>query len=134
MTHLVQVLPPHVDIALEYSRSSFEDQHFIADLAIFLSSFFKNHLPILETPQHRDVLLQAHEYLAKITYVDDIEVFKITLEYWHMLAESLYQESPWGSGGLNLGQAPSPRRELYAETLHIVRFAMISKMAKPEEV
>ena len=36
------------------------------------------HLKLLETPQNRDVLLNAHLYLVKISTVEEREVFKVS--------------------------------------------------------
>jgi len=99
---------------------------------------------MLETKEHQGVLLQAHHYLAEISLVPNLEVWKICLEYWNMLASSLYHEAPCiqqpptlmigafgGMGGLN---QMSPRRVLYAPILSKVRRAIIKRMPKPEEV
>ena len=47
------------------------------NLALFLTNFLGAHVQILETPAHRDVLLNAHLYLIKISQVDEREIFKI---------------------------------------------------------
>jgi len=67
--------------------------------------------------------------------VEDIEIFRICLEYWSALASDLYHEAPPSSGPLML-DAPTqtPRRQLYAPILSRVREVVISRMAKPEEV
>lgn len=38
---------------------------------------------------------QSLRYLLRISRVDEIEVFKICLEYWHWLASELYRQNPY---------------------------------------
>ena len=75
--------------------------------------------------------------------MQEIEIFRICLECWHMLAHDLYKEDHGGSGQprmntvLNLSngsQNSSNRKLLYAPILTGARQVMISNMAKPEEV
>lgn len=83
------------------------------------------------------MLIEAHNILVRISQVQDVEVFKITLEYWNMLATELHHESAFMTAPLILGMAmttQSPRRALYAPVLSKVRSVMVSRMAKPEEV
>ena len=106
---------------------------------MFLTSFFSSHLATIESEQqaHR-MLVEAHQYLALISMVDDEETFKICVEYWKELSTDLYDETSMtpGSGPLmaSMGGAKSARRAMYDPVLCLVREAMISKMAKPEEV
>lgn len=102
---------------------------------------------------------QSLRYLLRISRVEEIEVFKICLEYWHWLAAELYRQNPYPlmtgnqvqlmkgrllSYRLCLaafafmqpmhGTAMSGRRRLYNDTLSSLRYIMISRMVKPEEV
>lgn len=63
-----------------------------------------------------------------ISEVEEIEIFKICLEYWNSLAASLYRENPFGQlqivGLFSLsptsrpdGNAISPRRQFYAPVI-----------------
>jgi len=74
-------------------------------------------------------------YLVMISEVEDVEVFKICLEYWNSLVEDLYN-SEFFHPTLESSkrQQVYPRRRFYAPILSKVRFIMISRMAKPEEV
>ena len=45
-----------------------------------------------------DALLKALHYLLLISEVEEVEIFKICLEYWNSLASDLYRESPYASG------------------------------------
>ncbi len=40
----------------------------------------------------KEVLLAALHYLLLISEVDEVEIFKICLEYWGSLAADLYRE------------------------------------------
>ena len=82
----------------------------------------------METPEYQQLNLEAHTYLAKLTLVSEVEVFKICLEYWNVLSADLYNESPF------MMNNTSGRRGLYAPILSQVRLALIGRMAKPEEV
>lgn len=149
MSSINKMVPPTTDIAAVYADSSDDDQELIVNLALFLTNFLSSHVQILETPQHRDVLLNAHLYLIKISTVDEREIFKICLEYWAKLVADLYDEQQKFPGGdanplLNLtlpgsgmfggGAAPSGRRAIYPEVLSNLRLVMTERMAKPEEV
>ena len=102
----------------------------------------KEHLQACEkTEQCHEYLVEAHKYLAKISTVDDDEVFKICLEYWNILASDLYYNDFSSSVMSNdtkvmlLTNKPrSLRLKLYEPVLTLVRGAIISKMAKPEEI
>lgn len=62
-------------------------------------------------------------YLVKISKVDDVEVFKICLEYWNALACALYKEnqSPLSASPLRLTDlskmSSTPRIEFYQPIL-----------------
>jgi exportin-1 len=144
------------DIKGVYNNSSDSDQELILNLALFLSNFLSVHLKLLENDQNRDVLLNAHLYLVKISQVDEREVFKITLEYWSSLVSSLYEEQqalpladnpllslnisggaaahPLGGMGGPFAGAATLRKHIYAEVLSNLRLVMIERMVKPEEV
>ena len=141
---------PVADIAGAYENSSDSDQELVLNLALFLTNFLSAHVTILETPSHRDVLLNAHLYLIKISQVEEREIFKICLEYWAKLVADLYDEMQKFPGGelaaanplLNLGGFGGPgasgaqpgRRGIYTEVLSNLRLVMVERMAKPEEV
>jgi len=144
MTQIANFLPIDADIAEAYANASEDEEKFIHNLAIFLTSFFKSHLSLLEVGEYQALLLAGMNYLTKITVIDDKELFKICLEYWNKLSGELYQQAPISSkdssrspGGLLLMPGSfnrSGRASLYAGILSKVRVALISNMAKPEEV
>ncbi|ORZ36332.1 CRM1 C terminal-domain-containing protein [Catenaria anguillulae PL171] len=129
-----------------------EEQEFIQNLALFLTTFLGKHMKVLER-DNVNVSLYAHRCLAGIARVDEREVFKVCLEFWAKWVKDLYDDSlqqPAGSTGnrpdvLNLGltslqpnaAAVPPgtrRREMYAPILSEVRVVAIERMVKPEEV
>ena len=68
------------------------------------------------------LLLQSLNYLILISEVDEVEIFKICLEYWNSLAADLYRESPFSgsSSPLLLGKSHNEmpiRRQLYNPVL-----------------
>ncbi|ORY88611.1 CRM1 C terminal-domain-containing protein [Leucosporidium creatinivorum] len=152
MTSVNKMVPPSTDIAGAYEASTDADQELVLNLALFLTNFLSSHVQILETPAHRDVLLNAHLYLIKISQVEEREIFKICLEYWAKLVADLYDEmqkfplnemnnpllnlSLGGSGvfGGAGGSGSSGRRGIYTEVLSNLRLVMVERMAKPEEV
>ncbi|GAA5905628.1 exportin CRM1 [Sporobolomyces salmoneus] len=155
MTKVNTMIPPSTDIAGVYESSSDADQELVLNLALFLTNFLSSHVTILETAQHRDVLLNAHLYLIKISQVEEREIFKICLEYWAKLVADLYDEmqkfpmggdlasnpllnlslaggsAGFGGSGSNSHQG---RRKIYTEVLSNLRLVMVERMAKPEEV
>ncbi|KAH7341027.1 CRM1 C terminal-domain-containing protein [Rhizoctonia solani] len=158
MTSINKMIPPSTNIAQAYETSSDQDQELILNLALFLANFLTAHLRAVENAENRDVLLNAHLYMVKVSQVEEREVFKICLEYWSKLVAELYEEQqslPMGGlggadasllMGLNLGgggagaQAAGVlggvnlRKNAYAEVLSNLRLVMIERMVKPEEV
>ena len=61
-------------------------------------------------------------YLIKISEVDEVEIFKICLEYWNSLSAELYRESPFSTStsSLIIGKAHTEmpiRRQMYNPVL-----------------
>ena len=98
--------------------------------------------------KNRDVLLNAHLYMVKISQVDEREIFKICLEYWLKLVAELYDEIqnlPIGESGLLMGLSLGPngaqsvlggmplRKNIYSDVLSNLRLVVIERMVKPEE-
>lgn len=137
MSQFEQMIHPGTNMNQVYASGSDAEQNFIQNLAVFLSTFLKEHGALVEGPETADALKKALMYLVMISEVEDVEIFKICLEYWNSLASDLYQDSVAlaPSGGMALwGGGTSSRRQFYADILSKVRYIMISRMAKPEEV
>ncbi|XP_048636213.1 protein EXPORTIN 1B-like [Brassica napus] len=139
MKHLEGMLPFNINIPEAYSAGSTEEQAFIQNLALFFTSFFKLHINILETTSETiPFLLAGLEYLIKISYVDDTEVFKVCCDYWHLLVSELFTSGqrmvfhPPTVGSIE-PEITTPKI-LYSDQLSKLRGLMITRMAKPEEV
>lgn len=93
-----------------------------------------------------EALNHGMTFLVTISEVDDPEMFKICLEYWHQFANELYADDTQLSAGLGRGGplalglggglgGAMARKSLYrSDLLTRLRMVMISNMAKPEEV
>ncbi|XP_022332005.1 exportin-1-like [Crassostrea virginica] len=141
MTQLKQMLPLETNLKEAYQKGTDDEQKFIQNLSLFLCTYLKEHGQLIERKQDiHPVLLEALHYLILISEVEEVEIFKIALEYWNTLAADLYRESPFSSntsplliGKPHHNDVPA-RRQLYTQVLSRVRRVMISRMAKPEEV
>lgn len=147
MTSVNRMVPPSTNIAQAYANAGDSGQELVLNLALFLSNFLSNHLRAVETDANRDVLLNAHLYMVKVSQVDEREIFKICLEYWLKLVAELYEEIqslPIGDSGLLMGlslggnqsvlNGMNLRKNIYSDVLSNLRLVVIEKMVKPEEV
>ena len=119
MTHLQAILPPGVNIPAAHANGSDEEQAFVANLALFLTSFFRAHIGLLEaSPEGQAALLAGLEVLLQCSYVEDNEVFKVCLDYWNVVVCDLFQSecasepsimaaAAAALGGPELGGAPA---------------------------
>ncbi|KAI6166977.1 CRM1 C terminal-domain-containing protein [Pisolithus thermaeus] len=127
MTSVNRMIPPSTNIAAAYAYN------LVLNLALFLCNFLSNHLRAVETEANRDVLLNAHLYMVKISQVEEREIFKIPLEYWSKLVAELYDEMqslPIGDSGLLMGLSLGN----WHDVLSNLRLVVIERMVKPEEV
>ncbi|KAI8913065.1 CRM1 C terminal-domain-containing protein [Powellomyces hirtus] len=151
MSSIPAMLPPDTNLKAAWDVTSDNDQQFVQNLALFLTSFFGAHLKPLEVAARDDEatkasLLMGHRYLLNISQVEDRELFKICLEYWTKLVGELFEEQQSFPNSvevplLNLSGIRSSfagnmplRKNMYAETLSTLRVIMIEQMVKPEEV
>ncbi|KAI6238235.1 Exportin-1 [Aphelenchoides fujianensis] len=152
MEVLADQLPLDLDIAKSYAVGRNEEQQLISNLAQFFSAYLKKHANLCEVFEPNPELARletrkAHEmalkYMLKISEVEDMEVFKICMDYWNWLTSELFRESPFSEVQSSLVESlrrmretPNelPRRRLYSPYLSKLRMLMISRMAKPEEV
>merc|ERR1719414_2384886 len=98
MSQLETMLPVDTNIKEAYANGIDVEQQFIQDLALFLCVYLKDHGALVEERELNDLLLKALHYLLLISEVEEVEIFKICLEYWNSLASDLYRESPYASG------------------------------------
>jgi exportin-1 len=138
MKVMTKIVPPGTNLSHVYQTAGEKDQEFVQHLGTYLSTYLKTHGKMLENGR-LPVLEVALKYLVGVSRVENIEIFKIALEYWHTLAKDLFEDNQGGGGGgaLMLG-APSggqaARRQFYAGALTELRSIMVERMAKPEEV
>ncbi|KAJ1939667.1 Karyopherin transporter, partial [Linderina pennispora] len=146
---LREIMGPNPDMASNWDSYGDVEQGFIQNMGLFLTSYLTTHLRLVEAQAQRDDVIQAHQYLLLISQIDEREVFKVCLEYWNMLVRGLYEDGRTSSfsvssGLLNLGTNSSNgntgslsfelRRQMYSKILTGVRYVMIDRMARPEEV
>jgi exportin-1 len=148
LTRLGDIFTPETDLTPAFEYGSEDDRLFIQKLALFLSGFFKAHLKVLEMQESEQALIAGMFYLVRVSEVQDIEIFRICLEAWHMLAEDLYKTDHSTSASFydasstsrilnlngNSSTGSSSRKFVYSPVLTGVRQVMIANMAKPEEV
>jgi exportin-1 len=148
MTAVNRMIPPSTNIAEAYANAGDAGQDLVLNLALFLVNFLSNHLRPIEAEGNRDVLLNAHLYMVKISQVEEREIFKICLEYWLKLVSQLYEEiqslpigesgllmglSLGGTGSQNMLNGMPLRKTIYNDVLSNLRLVVIEKMVKPEE-
>ncbi|KAM3964188.1 exportin-1 emb [Aphomia sociella] len=136
MEQLEVMLPLTTNIREAYAAGRHQEQVFIQNLALFLCTYLKEHGPLIERRGLTNTLMNALRYLVLISEVEEVEIFKICLEFWNALAADLYKMAPCiphSSSLYSMGKGMG-RKALYAEVLSSVRYIMISRMAKPEEV
>lgn len=140
MEQLDQMIGQNTNMNHIYANGNDMEQEFVQNLAMFLCTFLKEHGKLVEDIKYVDYLNKALLYLVLISEVEDVEVFKICLEYWNSLVDDLYNSEPFNSGHMPSDTLPIAkrnsfsRRRFYANILSKVRYIMISRMAKPEEV
>ncbi|CAB4256100.1 similar to Saccharomyces cerevisiae YGR218W CRM1 Major karyopherin, involved in export of proteins, RNAs, and ribosomal subunits from the nucleus [Maudiozyma barnettii] len=152
------VIPPTADLKSSYSMANGTDQSFLQDFAMFLTTYLTHHRNLLESDESlRELLLNAHQYLIQLSKIDERELFKTTLDYWHILVAGLFQEvqvlpvnelNPLmqlsvgnqtvssGSGALNpefMKKFPL-KKHIYEDICSQLRWVIIENMVRPEEV
>jgi exportin-1 len=130
MTQLELMLPLDMNIKEAFAKGHDTEQNFIQNSAMFLCTMLSQHGPLMERRNKVNVL-KALEVLLLISEVEETEIFKICLEYWNVLAADLYREMLMTKTS-NTGS--SARYVFYQTVLSRLRYIIISRMAKPEEV
>ncbi|EJS43580.1 crm1p [Saccharomyces arboricola H-6] len=152
------VMPVTADLKATYTTANGNDQSFLQDLAMFLTTYLARNRVLLESDESlRELLLNAHQYLIQLSKIEERELFKTTLDYWHNLVADLFYEvqrlpatemSPLiqlsvgsqaistGSGALNpeyMKRFPL-KKHIYEEICSQLRLVIIENMVRPEEV
>lgn len=147
-----------LDLNEIYNNSSTDDQLFLQDWELFLCTFLTRNRKVLEDnddpaikEQCMALLIQSHQYLIQLSRIDDKEMFKTAVDYWHDLVSALFIEiehfpfdevNPYmesislGTGAINpmiLLKFPL-KRNLYIDICSQLRSLIIDHMVKPEEV
>lgn len=129
MDKLQSLLPRGTCIKEAYAKGTDDEQKFIQNLSLFLCAYLKEHGAFLErNHEHNNTLTVALGYLVQISEVEEVEIFKICLEYWNSFANRLYQARNTALPSMLIDQTMYPR------ILSTLRYIMIARMAKPEEV
>ncbi len=149
---LSQVVPQDL-VLTNYDDMAEAEQIFLKKLAIFFTVFFRNHRSVMsETQESQQSMLVGLGYLVRISEAPDEELFKICVDYFHILTQELYQvETRARGGGMGIGglggtatmglmgdgsisSSGSSAIFIYKDHLSLIRRCVISRMAKPEEV
>ncbi len=148
---LSQMVPQDLDLT-HYDDMAETEQIFLKKLAIFFTIFFRNHRSVmLDTQEAQQSMLVGLGYLVRISRAPDEELFKICLDYFHILSQELYQiETRARGGGIGVGDqggaamglmgdggilpSGSSAISIYKDHLSQIRQCVITRMAKPEEV
>lgn len=82
MSQVCKLITPDTDVASVYATGADAVQTFIRHLAIFITSFLKAHISLVENESDatRAALGQTISILLRISRVDDVDIFKICLE------------------------------------------------------
>jgi exportin-1 len=156
LEEVAKIIPLSLELRGVYGRSNGNDQEFVLNLALFLTTFFSTHVDLIEALPNPDYLYHGHAYLLRISQIDDREIFKICLEYWTKLVCELYEEmqqapisdmtpllSMGGMAGLSNGSRADMfppynnsnlRKAKFTDVLTSLRSVVIEKMVRPEEV
>ncbi len=148
---LSQMVPQDLDLT-HYDDMAETEQIFLKKLAIFFTIYFRNHRSVmLDTQETQQSMLVGLGYLVQISRAPDEELFKICLDYFHILSQELYQmETSARGGGIGVGDqggaamglmgdggilpSGSSAISIYKDHLSQIRQCVITRMAKPEEV
>ncbi len=148
---LSQMVPQDLDLT-HYDDMAETEQIFLKKLAIFFTIYFRNHRSVmLDTQETQQSMLVGLGYLVRISRAPDEELFKICLDYFHILSQELYQmETHARGGGIGVGDqggaamglmgdggilpSGSSAISIYKDHLSQIRQCVITRMAKPEEV
>ncbi|KAK7199714.1 exportin 1 [Novymonas esmeraldas] len=111
-------------VATLYEQGSLVDKEYVSNLNLLLIAFLRHYYSSIS---YDDLLLvTCHEMLVGMSNINEKELFKACVEYWWWLGDHLLR-APASVVKKNL-LAKLPR------VLSDVRFVLIRRMAKPEEV
>jgi len=122
--HIQEILPFSKKYGELFNILDLESKDYILKISFLFLMFFKNYIKIknffLISP---DLLVKINQFMVKITCLPQIEIFKITLEWWDVFL--LNKEFLFNFHFL---------KEFFAKILIDLLVLIIVRMAKPEEV
>lgn len=155
LTQIYSIIPLTANLKESYKVANSNDQSFLQDYAMFLTTFLSNHLLLLEKDENSlQFLLNSLHYLLELSRIEERELFKTTLDFWQSFVKELFieiQSLPKSNSELSpllqlsrpsQGGAPDPsilakhplRQNKYNEVLSKLRLVIIENMVRPEEV
>lgn len=148
MVNLEQMLPANINIPAAFASGGESERGFVLYLAQFFNTFLREHTQLFEGKQgFQELLLNALDYMVKMSYVDSSEVFKVCLEYWQHFVTQIYNQEIEARSARQAGSSmyafpgaqhavelANRRQQLYRDILNRVRMLIVTRMAKPEEV
>ncbi|SAM07888.1 hypothetical protein [Absidia glauca] len=118
MAYLQKEMPLIPEFVAIYQDSDAYDQSFIHHTLIFITSVLSQHLSMLDINSSSDDLHTTYTYLLQLSRIDDVEMWKICLEYWDTLSHQ---------------GDPTSLRYTHAY-LSDLRLLILDRMAPPDEV
>ncbi|EPY20866.1 exportin-1 [Strigomonas culicis] len=127
--YIVNCLPASHSSIIEkttffYEEGGPEEQEFISVLNLMLDAFLQQYITYIT---YDDALLVAsHEMMVGMSGIEDQQMFKTCVKYWCKLGEHILE-----------GAASNVKKNISSKlqkVLSHVRFILIKRMAKPEEV
>lgn len=129
MDRLQVVMPRATCMKEAYAKGTDDEQKFIQNLSLFLCTYLNEHGEYLQkNPECNAVHTMALNYLIQLSEVEEVEIFKICLEYWNLFTYKLYQQR------INAIQCPNQDQTVITRVTSTLRYIIIARMAKPEEV
>lgn len=107
-----------------YESNPSGNYEYVTFLNGFLTSFMKNYCHRIY--YNSQLILAAHALLVGMSNIFDKELFKTCVEYWWWLGEFLLRS--------HMSSAKKSFMAILPQTLSDIRYVLIKRMAKPEEV
>eukprot|EP00796_Vickermania_ingenoplastis_P010057 gene10057-7027_t len=129
MGYIVSILPTSHYSLMEqivqfYESNPSQNYDYVLSLNGMLTSFMKNYYS--RVYYNSQLILGIHALLVGMSNIFEKELFKACVEYWWWLGEFLLRSPP--------SSAKKSLLAILPRTLSDVRYVLIKRMAKPEEV
>ncbi|KAI0230219.1 Karyopherin transporter [Massospora cicadina] len=129
-----QSIPIDIDLAEGYEQGNDMEQEYVQNVALFFTGFLEKHLDLVEKEAPVEDVLMAHQYLVKISQIEERELASLFSEIKQMVAANRVTEAPPLGEQALIVKDLSPRKLMYAPVLTQLRVVMIDRMVKPKEV